>query len=364
MYFYIGLFGITTVAAFCELLNIKKAKKLYIFIALLLIYILFSATRWNNPDWDVYYPFFMKNNELDDFLYGTIPVDKGFGILNYLVKILFDDFTALLSILAIIIITIKGWFIKKYSSLPLLSVLLWFGTYIGDMFCNRQTLAISITLLAFYFIIKKQIIPFVLVVIIAASIQVSVIAFILAYPIYHSKLSGKCLIAGVFLSVIIGAYLDNSYLIQIASMVNLIDVDTERLLLKIDTYVQETADPNSIFSYARRLLFIPLEIYMISKMEVVDKNYRGCVNLIVCGYMMYFLLINVSNTFATRISSSFYIYEILVLPNIIGYYKRLDVRILCFILLGVYACVKYVYAIELYQEAYIPYTNVLFGGFE
>ena len=359
MEFYITLFIIVAVAASFDFSNISTNKKNIIFILILTMCIIISSIRWNNPDWDVYYPFFMKNNDLDDFLYGDIPIDKGFGLINFCIKFLFDDFTALLSVLALVIISIKGWFIKKYSYFPLVSLLLWFGVYIGDMFFNRQTLAISITMISFYFIVHKRVIPFVICVIIAASVQVSVIAFLLAYPIYHWKISRLYMVLGIGLSIVVGMYLDNSYLIEIAGLVNLIDVDTQRLLTKIDTYIQESRDSNYILVYARRLIFIPLELYVLSKMEKINEYFRGSVNLIVFGYMIYFLLINVSNTFATRISSPFYIYEMMVLPNIIYYFKNINMRVIGFIVLVIYAYVKYIYALNLYPECYIPYVNIL-----
>lgn len=361
MDFYIVLLSGVIIAAFFEFFYIGSKTKNLLFIAILIICIFFSAIRWTNPDWDVYYPFFVNNNDLDDFLYGPIPIDKGFGVVNFAVKMISDDFSALLLLLAIVIIPIKGWFIKKFSYLPLLSILLWFCTYIGDIFVNRQSLAIAITMIGFYFIIKRRPFAFCLTTIIAASMQVSVIAFLLAYPLYYINFNKIYLILGMILSIAIGHYLDNSLLISVASMVNLIDVDTERLLIKINTYTQEIGGSGTIFTYSRRLIFIPIEIYMISKMKDFCPHYRGSVNLILFGYMIYFLLINVSNTFATRISSPFYIYEIVVIPNLIAYYKNVYIRLMLFVFLVIYSVTKYVYAIQMYPDSYIPYVNILWS---
>ena len=161
MLFYLTLFGITSIGSFFELCNINKKKKLFIAIFLMIIYIIISGLRWNNTDWIVYYPFFMNNYTLDDFWDEREAIDKGFGFINFIVKSFTDEYSILLFILAIIIIGLKINFILKFAMFPLLSILFWFGTYMGDIFFVRQALAISITLIAFRYIVKKQFLYFI-----------------------------------------------------------------------------------------------------------------------------------------------------------------------------------------------------------
>ena len=99
-----------------------------------MIYIFLSATRWSGLDWQMYYDFFLYNNSYDDFVNNPLGIDFGYGIINYLVKSFTDEYSVLISILAIIIISIKVNFILKFAMFPLLTMFYWFGTYMGDIF--------------------------------------------------------------------------------------------------------------------------------------------------------------------------------------------------------------------------------------
>lgn len=362
MLFYLSLFGITSLASFLELCNIRKNIKLYIAIFLSIVYILISGLRWNNPDWIIYYPFFMENYTLDDFWTGPIPIDKGFGLINFLVKSFTDEYTILLFILAVIIIGIKVNFIIKFAMFPLISLLFWFGTYIGDIFFIRQTLAISITLIAFRYILKKQFIYFAFWVAVASTIQISVLPFIFAYFIFHRKIKIRYLILGIMVSIIIGRMLDVSYLLNLSSVLNILP-DAERLNEKLDLYMNIGNDDGGflVFGYLRRLLFLPIELWAISRLDKIDKNYRGYINLIIFGYMLYFLFGNMSPTIASRISTPFYFYEVITIPLLIYFGKSLRIKMVMFFVLTMYVLLKYIYAINLYPDSYIPYVNILFS---
>ncbi|WP_444314052.1 EpsG family protein [Megamonas funiformis] len=363
MEFYLTLFGLTTIVSFMEFFNIKLKTKKYIFIGISIIYIFISGLRWNNPDWIVYYPFFMENNTLDDFWYGNIPVDKGFGLINFVVKSFTDEYTILLFALAILIISIKVNFIIKFATFPLISLLYWFGTYIGDIFFIRQTLAICITLIAFRFILKKNFILFVLFTLLAATIQISAISFLLAYFIFYRKIKVRYLVLGLIFSILIGRMMDISILLTLNNFFNVLP-DSERLLEKIDFYYESGSvsdGPIIILTYIRRIIFIPIELWAISRIEKFDKNYRGYLNLIIFGYILYFLFDNMSPIIATRISSVYYIYEIITIPMIFIVFKSLKIRIGIFCLLLIYLLIKYLYAINMYYDIYVPYINVLFN---
>lgn len=361
MLFYLTLFGITSIGSFFELCNINKKKKLFIAIFLMIIYIAISGLRWNNTDWVVYYPFFMNNYTLDDFWDETETIDKGFGLINFIVKSFTDEYSILLFILAIVIIGLKVNFILKFAMFPLLSILFWFGTYMGDIFFVRQALAVSITLIAFRYIVKKQFLYFIFWTLIASTIQISVLPFILAYFVFHLKIKIRYLILGIIISVIIGRVLDTSFILNMTGIFNIMP-DADRLNEKLDLYINVGTDDGEflLLGYIRRLFFLPLELWAITKLEKIDNKYRGCINLIIVGYMLYFLFGNVSPTIAVRISTAFYFYEVITIPAIFLLVKKINIKLVLFFILIIYSLIKYIYAINLYPDAYIPYVNILF----
>lgn len=360
MFFYISIFFITMLLSSVELFNIKRKYKKYIIILLSIIYIIISGFRWNGVDWMVYYPFFNENYSLNDFWSSN--VDKGFGLINFIIKNFTDNYSILLLILAIVIITIKVNFIIKFSMLPLFSVLYWYGSDLGDIFFIRQTLAVAITLIACRFIIKKRLIFFLLFCFIAMTVQISTISFILAYFIFHKKIKIKFMIIGIVISFIIGKFIDNSLLINLTSLAF---IDTDRLFNKAEAYVyiHDYTRENSVMllGYIRRILFLPLEIWALSKMEKINSNYRGFLNLIIFGYIVYFLFGNMGQVFAARFSSAYTIYEIITIPSIFILIKSWKKRLLLFLVLSGYLLFRYIFFINLNYEDFIPYVNVIFS---
>ena len=294
MNFYIGLFVATFICAFADFFNLAKRYKICINIFLSIIYILLSGLRWNGLDWKVYYSFFTLNNTLNNFLYGEMAVDKGFGVLNFLIKTAVDDYSVLLFVVAIITISIKVEFINKFAVFPLFSMLYWFSTNIGEIFFIRQFLAVSITLIAFRFIVKKQFIPFCFFVYLAATIQISTIFFLPAYFLFYKKIKVKFIFLGLVVSIILGKILDPTILPSLSGVINVLPIDVDRINNKIDLYsdygMADREEGTLLLGYLRRLLFLPLELWAINKMDKFNINYRGFVNIISFGYILYFAL--------------------------------------------------------------------------
>lgn len=361
MNFYIGLYIITWIISFFEFFNLKRKNKIILLIFIGCIYIFLGGFRWNGNDWYVYYDFFTRNYTLDDFW--NAPIDKGFGLINYLVKSIFDEYTLLLILLAIVIIVVKLWFIKKYAIFPLISLLYWYATYFGDIYFIRQDLAASIALISIYFIIKRNLKVFILLIGIASTIQISSIFFLPAYWIFNKQIKIKYICWGLIISIILGRLIDVSIL---GSLQNYIFIDQERIASKVDLYVYDY-DMNDIealplfLGYCRRLLFIPIELWMINRMEKIDKNYRGFVNLIIFGNMLYFLLANMGSTFAVRANYFYVMCEMITIPAIFIFIKKMWVKLIVFFIFSIYLYLKYIFFILNKPEAFIPYINVLFN---
>lgn len=362
MDFYIVIFALTAIASFFELTSIPTHYKKNIFWGMIIIYIVISSLRWNNPDWNVYYLPFIQNNDLEDFLMQEL--DPGFMTLYWLIKLFTDEFSVVLTILAIVIIGLSANFIQKFSPYPLFSLLFWYGTYIGQIFFNRQSLAIAITLVAFRFIVKSKPIPFILLTILAASMQVSTIGFLLAYPIYHLRINPIYLLFGLLFAAIGGAFIGTSALLTMGSLIQFVGINQERLMTKVALYYSTGASDGDymIFGYIRRVLFLPIELWALPYFEGKNPIFRGCVNLIFWGYGLYFLLGNMSPTVASRVSSPFYFYEVIVVPMLFMLIKSFYGRLMFFFMLVTYAFIKYIYAINMYKDIYIPYVNILFSG--
>ena len=143
--------------------------------------------------------------DIDDVLYGFEP---GFVIFTKIIKTLFSNTQLYILICSSLSIIPIGYLIYKYAdNIPLAFII--FSSFIIYHFGFsgiRQTIAIGITTIAFEFIIKKRLLWFVTIVLLATSIHSSAIIFLIAYPLYHRlRLTPKamflvaiCFIAALF----------------------------------------------------------------------------------------------------------------------------------------------------------------------
>lgn len=363
---YIFLFVITTIVSLLDFTNLSNKYKYGIILFLGIIYIFISGFRGNNQDWNIYYPFFRDNFTWNDFIYNEIdPMDKGYAFINFIIKSFTDNYNILLFLLAIVIITIKLNFIIRLSIFPLISLIYWLGSNITDIFFVRQQLSVAITIIAFYFILKRNIVGFLFFTIIASAIQISAIAFFPAYYIFYKRIKIKYLIYGILFSIFVGNFLKMDIFLKIWGLFGTLLPDSDRLSDKVDLYAYyyDASKEASTFimGYIRRLLFLPLELWAILKIEKYLPNYRGYINLIVLGCIIQFLLGNVSTIIAGRMSSFYNVYEIILLPAILILIRSIKLRFLAFLVILFLSILKYAYAINEYPDVYIPYINILFN---
>lgn len=119
--------------------------------------------------------------------------EKGFVYLNRIISMYTNDAHFLFIVTGPIIAFSFARFIYKYSKMPWLSAYMFLTLQFFDLSLSgiRQILSISILLFSYDFIIKKKIVPFVLLVFLATSIHTSAMAFVLLYVLSHFKQTKK-----------------------------------------------------------------------------------------------------------------------------------------------------------------------------
>lgn len=132
-----------------------------------------------------------------DFTMSTDPTMYNFewGFVDYMVLIhrFTSDVQVYLFITAVVILAPIVHFIYKYSENVMLSVVIyasWFAYYFSFSGI-RQSIAISVCVVATHFLFKRKLLPFVLIVFMASRIHTSAMLYILAYPLYVYRLSNK-----------------------------------------------------------------------------------------------------------------------------------------------------------------------------
>lgn len=121
----------------------------------------------------------------------TFKCETGFGLFMKVVSLFSRDSVFFLAVVSFL--TISGYFfvIKNYSNTVWLSVLFFLlGPYCRSLFVIRQHLAVAICIFSFYFILKRKLIPFLLLVVLAFSFHKTALIFTPLYFLYGIN-SGK-----------------------------------------------------------------------------------------------------------------------------------------------------------------------------
>ncbi len=337
--------------------NIKRL--LFWFFVSVLIFI--SSIRWNvGTDWYSYTDYF---NKVESYVENpeTNMMERGFTYLNYVVKVLTDNYSVLLALTAILTIGLKAAFIYKHEQIMLLGLFLYFCYYLADIFAVRQYLAISITLWSIPFIIKRRFLPFLLVILLASLIHVTAIFFIFAYWVYPMQFSPKLIYISLLVALFLGFIDIGGLLARLAMHVAGIDSRIgEKLLFYNEETLDMTGNPYVAFAIgvAKRAIFLPIFIAFQPHIAPVDRaKYTGYLNLLVFGNLIYFLFM-VSLPVMARLSTGFLLFEIFVLAYLIFYLKDKGLRLLAFLLLLLFGAFRLYNLISVYYDLYVPFETI------
>lgn len=152
----------------------------------------------------------------DNLLLGETRYEIGYLYYNVIIKRLFDSPQMLFVITSIIIYFSLGRLLWRHSSIPWLSIMIFFSyTLFGfTMSSLRQSIAISILFWGYDFVVGKKYLPFVLIVFFASLFHVSAIFFIL-FPLLNYFTPRKKTIV-LFIVFSLSAYLFLSDILRIA----------------------------------------------------------------------------------------------------------------------------------------------------
>jgi hypothetical protein len=308
-------------------------------------------------DWRQYEPFYDKfkiNTNLQDSL-----VEPGFLIYVYLFKLLdvgfwpFAIFTKIVSILIFI------FFIKKHApenaNLAIAFFLVSYGLYYYIDNPLRNLIAASIFLFSLQYLIKRDFIKFLLVVLLAASFHYSALITIPFYFLVNVDLKKSTWVIVYSITILISVLYKGSLIDMISSTFS----DNLYIGGKIDFYFNEGNYIDSrIFTFGglAKLVFFLLTVYY--KDEIIRMNSYGKFYF---NWTMFFFIIN---RFAASIEiiSRFQMYfAVLFCITIVLFIQHMD-----FVIGKLYKIlVLLIIYFTMYKEItstykYIPYTNYLF----
>ena len=174
----------------------KKAQEIFLILSAA-VFIIVATCRYG-----VGFDYFNYKNLYEELGPLTVqeifqnPVAKkfiGYSLFMRLCELCGLGYHGMLFIINLLLTAVTFWFITKYSPLPWLSVYLYLVLqfFAHSMNLLRQSIAAAICLLAYPFIKKRKIFPFIGLVLLAASFHLSALAFLPFYWVLNWKVSGK-----------------------------------------------------------------------------------------------------------------------------------------------------------------------------
>ena len=127
----------------------------------------------------------------------------GYSLLTHLLYRAGLDYRSLLLVINLLMTGVVLWFVKRYSPLPWMSLFFYLTLqfFAHSMNLFRQSIAATICLLAYPFLKRRKLLPFVLVVLLAAAFHTSALFFLPFYWILNWKCDGR-LLGGLALAAV------------------------------------------------------------------------------------------------------------------------------------------------------------------
>jgi hypothetical protein len=134
-------------------------------------------------------------------------LEFGYSLLNYFVSLFSNDVRVFMSVVSIVIVTLTAVLVYQYSPIPWVSMFVFasFGFFGNSINFIRQSLAIAIFLFAIKYLKNKKFLPYLAIVILAASFHKVMWIMIPIYFISNIEINWKSLLAYGGLTAIIMA---------------------------------------------------------------------------------------------------------------------------------------------------------------
>lgn len=185
---YLLILGIISFfATWIDIVNIKKIYKYFIFVCILLFALYCGYINFPySADYGVYQMYF--NYASSDFEYKYDPddiYDYGYVFFHTIIKSLNGDLMTVYFFTCLISLMVYFITFRKYTSYIFIAWYFLFARYfeVQNIIQVRQGLACAFMLLSLKFVYEKKLIPFIIIILIGATIHKSLLVALLIYPV-------------------------------------------------------------------------------------------------------------------------------------------------------------------------------------
>lgn len=118
-------------------------------------------------------------------------LEPGYVVFNKVVSLISTNDRWFLAVMALITVLPIYWLYLKESQLPLMSIVLFLtvGTFVMLFSGLRQSIAIALGVISFWYAKEKRLIPFLMLCLLASSFHISALIVLLLYPICNVRVN-------------------------------------------------------------------------------------------------------------------------------------------------------------------------------
>ncbi len=205
---YAALFGMTWYA---EKKNLPQKRSVHLVsilfgVLLTLIVGLRHPSMGSDLEYGEYYGYLFEFGNLQQFslvemvfMEPYLNYEKGFVILNKLIGAFWNNQQFYIFCCAVLSIAPIAYTLYKESDDPLFAAVIYFGLpcFLITYSALRQAIAVALCFASLIYLRRKDLVRFAALVILASTMHSSALVFLVAYPLYHIRLSQKLRLASI-----------------------------------------------------------------------------------------------------------------------------------------------------------------------
>lgn len=213
---------------------------------------------------------------IDQLEYHLYTYEKGFLVFLKTISLITNNDQLFIAISAICIIIPIFLLYKKEAEMPILCISLYLIMPSFQMCFSgmRQSLAMSVSVLSFYFVKKHKLLWFFLSVILASLFHQSALILFIMYPVYYAKIKKKLLVFVVPIIVLFYYFNSSIYLFMLRFLG--------------EKYNERYGEISSTGAVTMLILFIVLSVYsfVISDESKMNEETFGLRNLLLMSVLL------------------------------------------------------------------------------
>ncbi len=349
MVFYISLYIFLTFLAIFSYSSNRDVCRLMGIIAFIII-LCVQGFRWRTgTDWDPYFDAFTKPNTATDY------AEAGYLLINRIIGYFTNSYTLFLLIQCGFGMFSTYRFARFFKVDNLSMIFLY--SFASTIFPIRMTTAIAIYLFSYQYIVKRELIKYLIFAIVAISIHSASIVALPSYFLVNRTYKDKTLILAYLGSCFIGLLSKEVFSGILNVSLLFYNSAGDLAQRKLIAYVVETEDEGlSIISYLNALFFILFFLWIRKQYFINSVRYNVILNMYVLG-ICFNRLVSGAIPYLAR-TTAFFAAGFIVMLLLWTEKQRPSRRVAILVIISLYAATMYFKQLDKFSDVFIPYYSV------